>query len=340
MLFQQPVVGYLNGVKRMRVLFMGSGPLACPSLRIVAETPSIELAAVVTQPERPSGRRLQPAPCPVMALARSLGSRILAPEQVASPEWVSELAALNPDVIVVADYGQILPPALLALPPLGAVNVHPSRLPRYRGAAPVQWAIARGERETGVTIIYMNERMDAGDVILAETVPIADDDTAVTLSARLAELGAKLLIQALHLIGVGTAPRHPQDEAQATYARKLKKEDGWITWSLPAIEIRNRIRGFQPWPGAFFRWPRRGLLVHVHAAVVEQGGGEPGTVIAIDGNGPVVACGQDALRLVSVQPEGRRAMEGAAFCAGYHPAPGESFRFSDADAWGSSSGKK
>jgi methionyl-tRNA formyltransferase len=312
-------------MKRPRILFMGSGEIAGPALRRLAEGDGGELVGVVTQPDRPRGRSPKPAPCPVMTLARSLGLNPLAPERVSAPDAIAALADLRPDVIVVAAYGQFLPPALLALSPKGAINLHPSLLPRYRGAAPVQWAIANGERETGVSIIYLTERMDAGDILLAESVFIGEDDTAVTLSARLADLGARLLVRALDLIAVGAVARRPQDERLATYAPKLKKEDGRIDWERPAVDIRNRIRGFQPWPGAFFHWPRKNMAVRVQAAEIEQGVGLPGTVLAADRAGPLVACGREALRLRVLQPEGRRPMEGAAFCAGYRPEPGERF---------------
>jgi len=250
---------------------------------------------------------------------------VLMPERVGAAPVLAELEALRPDLIVVAAYGQLLPSRLLALPPKGAINIHPSLLPRYRGAAPIQWAIARGERETGVTLFYLSEKMDAGDIIIAQSVPIADDDTALTLTPRLAAIGAQMLLRVLPWIEAGTAPRTPQDESQATYAPKLKKSDGQIAWTLAAADLRNRIRGFQPWPGVYFRWPRRGLTIRVSQADVEPGEGEPGEILSISGAGPLVACGRGALRLLALQPEGRRRMDGRSFCAGYRPEPGERF---------------
>ncbi len=309
----------------MRILFLGSGEVACPALRRLAGGACGELVGVVTQPERPRGRGRHPELCPAGQVAKAAGAPLLTPERIRDPAVVAELAALRPDVIVVAAYGQFLPRALLAVPPLGAVNIHPSLLPRYRGAAPIQWTLANGETETGVSIVYMTERMDAGDIILAERMPIAPEDTAITLTPRLAELGARLLERALTLIADGKAPRTPQDESLATFAPKLTKEDGRIQWSRPAREILNRLRGFQPWPGAYFLWPRHNLTIAALRAAVEEANGAPGEILAVGAAGPLVGTGEGALRLKEVHPAGRRPMSGAAFCAGYRPAVGERF---------------
>ncbi len=309
----------------MRIVFMGSGEVACPALRRLATGACGELVGVVTQPDRPRGRGRQPEACPARRAAAEAGIPVLTPDRVRDPAVVSEIAALRPDILVVAAYGQFLPRALLELPPLGAINVHPSLLPRYRGAAPIQWAIANGERETGVSIVFMTERMDAGDVIVSERVAIGDEDTALTLTPRLAEVGARLLAVALEAVRSGHPPRIPQDERLVTLAPKLTKEDGRIVWMRPAEQIRNRVRGFQPWPGAYFDWPRRGWTVRVTSSSVEPGDGPPGRVLTADARGPLVATGDGALRLTGLQPEGRRAMTGGAFCAGYRPEPGEQF---------------
>lgn len=312
----------------MRIVFMGSGEVGCPALRALAGgAGGDQLVGVVTQPDRPAGRGRKPEPCPVGRIAKEIGAPVLTPERVREATAMAAIAAWRPDVIVVAAYGQFLPRALLDLPPRGAINIHPSLLPRYRGAAPIQWAIANGERVTGVSIIFLTEHMDAGDIIFSEPLEIRDDDTAVTLTPRLAELGARLLLRALDALRTGAPPRTPQDESLATFAPKLKKEDGRIDWRRPAVEIRNRIRGFQPWPGAFFEWPRRGLTVRVLSAAAEAdvGGNAPGQVIAAGGGGLCVATGAGAVRLLELQPEGRRAMPAAAFCAGYKPEIGEVF---------------
>lgn len=303
----------------MRIIFMGAGRLACPALKTLADRKADEIVAVVTQPDRPSGRRRQLSPCPARQVAEEHGLRVLTPERVSGPAMVEELRGLAPDLIVVADFGQFLKADVLAIPPKGTINIHPSLLPRYRGAAPIQWAVARGETETGVTIMYVDERMDAGGIILQEKAPIREEDTAETLEGLLAELGASLLVRAVEQIRDGTVERTVQDEALVTLAPKLKKEDGRIDWSLPAVELRNRVRGFQPWPGAFCEAPRgSGRILKVLRARVEQGSGEPGIVLEAGERGPLVACGAGALRLLEVQPEGGKSMAGDAYLRG-HP---------------------
>ncbi|HOW98192.1 MAG TPA: methionyl-tRNA formyltransferase [Kiritimatiellia bacterium] len=310
----------------MRILFMGSGSVACPALRELAARREDAVVAVVTQPDRPSGRRRELTACPAKSLALSLGLPVREPEKVGDPSEVDALKALAPDLIVVADYGQFLRPALLALPAKGAINIHPSLLPKYRGAAPIQWAVANGETEAGVTILHVTEKMDAGDILLQEKVPIRDEHTAATLTPLLAELGATLLIRAIESIRRGEATRRPQDEALATFAPKLTKEDGRVQWTLPAEAIRNRTRGFTPWPGSFaIRPDGAGGLLRLLAVRVEPGAGEPGLVLECGPDGPLVACGENALRLLEVLPEGRKAMSGAEYARGYRLAPGLRF---------------
>jgi methionyl-tRNA formyltransferase len=301
----------------MRMIFIASGALACPALQAAARRPGDEVVAVVTQPERPRGRRLQPAACPVCELAGRLGLPVRQPERASAPGEIAALAALKPDLLVVAAYGQILRQALLDIAPLGAINIHPSLLPKYRGAAPIQWAIANGDTETGVAILYVTARMDAGDLILMERAPIEPDDTAGTLEPRLAAVGARLLDRALDLFATPPVPRAPQDESQVVPAPKLSKEDGRIDWTMPAEAIRNRIRGFSPWPGCFTTVPGTPpVTLKIHAAVVEAGTAEPGTVLEAGPKGIRVACGAGSLRLIRIQPEGRPAMTDAAYCCG------------------------
>lgn len=308
----------------MRILFIGSGSVACPSLRELAARPDDTVAAVVTQPDRPSGRRRELTACPAKQLAETLRLPVRTPERVGDPSEIDALKALAPDLIVVADYGQFLRPALLALPAKGAINIHPSLLPKYRGAAPVQWAVANGETETGVTILHVTEKMDAGDIILQEKVPIRDEYTAATLTPLLAELGATLLIRTIELIRRGEAPRRPQDEALATFAPKLAKEDGRMDWSQPAESLRNRLRGFTPWPGCFTECPKgSGRLLRMLSVRVESAAGEPGLVLDAGPEGPLIACGQRSLRWLEVQPEGRKPMPGADFVRGYRLQPGD-----------------
>lgn len=307
----------------MRIVFLGSAPLAAVSLaRLVAEyrTPSgwgdATVAGVVTQPDRPQGRRLHVAASAVRVAAEAAALPVLTPENVNAPESLDGIRALGPDLIVVVAYGQILKPALLALPPQGCINVHASLLPRYRGAAPIQWAIARGETVTGVTTMYVNERMDAGDIILQVEVPVGPDDTAGVLHDRLAREGAELLVRTLAAIRRGDAPRLPQDERLATYAPKLSKEDGRIDWTMSASALHNRVRGFHPWPGCFC--DRSGTRLKILATRAEDGEGRPGVVLGVSGSGPLVATGRGALRLLVVQPEGKRAMSGEEYQRG-HP---------------------
>ena len=302
----------------MRIIFMGSGELGCPAIGQLLASEHDELIVAVTQPDRPQGRKLQRTPCPAKMLLTARGVPVLTPEKIGDPAFIHDLAALRPDLIVVAAYGQFLPRALLELPPHGVINIHPSVLPQYRGAAPIQWAIARGETKTGVSIIYLTEKMDAGDILAQEQMPIAPDDTTATLAPRLAELGARLLLGTLSNIRAGTVQRIPQDAAQATRAPILRKADGRLDWSLPATTLHNRIRGFFPWPGCHFEWPR-GSEKHVKVlkAAVEAGAsGDPGALLKVDEAGLFVATGREVLRLIEIQPEGKRPMSGAAFVHG------------------------
>lgn len=305
---------------RMRVIFMGSAEFACPAVEALLGSRH-ELVACVTQPDRPKGRRLKVQPCPVRALAEAKGVRVLAPEAVDGA--YDEIATLRPDLIAVAAYGQYIPGRLIDLPPRGAINIHPSLLPRYRGAAPIQWAVANGDTVTGVSILYVGRKMDAGDVILQQEHDIADGDTAATLAPRLARAGAELLVRAIDLIDTGHAHRTPQDEAKVTWARKLEKADGRIDWTLPALALHHRVRGFQPWPGsACEAQAGSGHHLKVLRTRVEQGTGVPGTILDATGDGPLIACGENALRLLDVQPEGKRPMPGAAYLNGAHLPPG------------------
>lgn len=307
----------------MRVLFMGSGEVACPALERLLDQPDYDVVAVVTQPDRPKGRQRRIAPCPAKAFAEAKKVPVLTPARIGAPEAVDEVRALRPDVIVVAAYGQFIKPEILALPTYESINIHPSLLPKYRGAAPVQWALANGEKETGVTILYVSERMDAGDIILQRAVPIDPEDTALSLTPRLAKLGAELLIEALDAMRRGAAKRRPQDESLATTVYKLEKKDGRIDWSLPAATIRNRIRGFTPWPGCSTMVCGHRLKILWAQCIDESATDAPGTVVRCEDKGPVVATGDRLLRLEEVQPEGRTRMTGAAYLCGHVFTPGE-----------------
>lgn len=300
----------------MRIVFMGSADLAIPSLEILLRDPTIEIVGVVTQPDRPAGRRRQPTACPLKACAEKHGLAVATPDIIGAAEAVAALAALRPDLFVVVAYGQFIPERVLALAPYRGINVHPSLLPQYRGAAPIQWAIAHGDTETGVSIIDVAARMDAGDLLLQESLPIAPEDTSQTLHDKLAQLGAQLLLETIGKLRNGTATRCPQDESLATTVRKLSKEDGILDWSAPAETLRNQIRAFNPWPGSRCRLPD-GTELKVWNAAVETAEGLPGTLLD---DQLLVATGHAALRLLEVQPAGRKRMSAEAFLNG-QPLP-------------------
>ena len=307
----------------MRIVFMGSGDIACRPLERLLAHPDYIPVAVVSQPDRPRGRHQRVGACPVKALAAERGVTCLAPVKIGAPDAVAAIRDLAPDLLVVAAYGQFIPPAVLAIPPLKSINLHPSLLPKYRGATPIQWALANGDTETGVTILYVEEAMDSGDILVQRRVAIDPEDTAETLTPRLAAAGAEALIEALDAIRDGTAVGRPQDPAAVTTVYKLNKADGLIDWSRSAAEIRNRIRGFTPWPGCYTLC--HGRLLKVRRARVEAVAvaGAPGTVVGCAGDGPVVATGDGWLVLTDVQPEGRTVMSGAAFLCGHTLKPGD-----------------
>ena len=296
---------------------MGSADFSLPILKALSE--GEEVLAVVTQPDRPRGRGQRVVPTPVKEWAEGKGIPVLEPQGLKGP-FLEEVRGIGPEAIVVAAYGRILPSELLRLPPLGCINVHPSLLPKYRGAAPVNWAIIRGEIETGVTTFLMDERMDSGPILLQRRVRIGEGETASELLGRLAELGAELLLETLKRWRRGEIEPRPQREEEATFAPKLRKEDGLIDWKREAREINNLIRGAQPWPGAYTFL--RGKLLKVHRARVGSGRGEPGEVISLE-EGIEVACGEGSLLLQEVQLEGRRRVLWEDFLRGYPLSIGE-----------------
>ncbi len=313
--------------RKLRIVFIGSAELACPCIKGIISANTDLLAGVVTQPDRPRGRKLTVAPCPVRALIEGATVPVLTPENVNDDESVRSIRALNPDIIAVVAYGQILKARILEIPPLGCVNVHASLLPRYRGAAPIEWAIARGETTTGVTTMLMNEKMDEGDIITQSREEIRDNDTAGTLSQRLALHAAELLEQTLKMARIGKLKSTPQLDSEATYAPKLAKNDGKLDWSSPASDLHNRVRGFNPRPGCFFE--REGgarvrvLKTRVEAIESHPARERPGTVREACGAGPLISAGSGAIRLLEVQPEGRKIMSGSAFLCGYCVRAGE-----------------
>jgi methionyl-tRNA formyltransferase len=308
----------------LRIVFLGSGAFAIPSLQALVAA-GHEIAAVVTQPDREKGRGLAVQPPPVKPVARALGLRVLQPPRIRAPEAQEELRALAPELQVVVAYGQILPRSVIDLAPRGTINVHSSLLPRYRGAAPIHRAIVNGEAKTGVTTMMIDEGLDTGPVLLSRATPIGPDETAPELEARLADLGAALLVETIDGLARGTVSPVRQDEAAATHAPMLRKAEGRIDWSAPAEAIARRVRGLAPWPGTVTAYAGRDVKI-LRAAVTERpsgiGAGAPGTVIAID-DGIVVACGaRTLLKVLEVQPASRRPMPAGAFAAGARLAPG------------------
>ncbi|HXM43236.1 MAG TPA: methionyl-tRNA formyltransferase [Bryobacteraceae bacterium] len=293
----------------MRVVFLGTPSFAVPTLEALAAA-GHDVVCVVTQPDRPRGRGQQITPSPVKAAALRLGLPVYQPERVRRPEALQYLAALAPDAMVVVGYGQIIPQSAIDIPPHGIINVHGSLLPKYRGAGPVQWAIANGETRTGVTTMRIDAGLDTGDMLLRAETEIGPEENAVELGARLAGMGAALLIETLANIA-SIAPQE-QDPGLATYAPLLKKDDGLIDWRQPAQAIHNRVRGFQPWPGAYTRF--RGRQLHIwKSRVAMTEAGEPGRLLPT----PLrAACGEGALDLIEVQLEGRKRIAAEAFANG------------------------
>jgi len=300
---------------------MGSPEFAVPCLRALAE--HHDVALVVSQPDKPAGRGAQLAAPAVKLAAQALGLPVIQPRSARTPELRDALAQSGAELAVVVAYGKILPPAVLAALPRGCINVHASLLPRYRGAAPVQWAVIRGETETGVTIMQLDEGMDTGPVLLERRVAIDPAETSGELLARLAPLGAQALVDALAVIAAGAARPVAQDHARATHAAMLAKTDGAIDFSQPAAAVAARIRGVDPWPGA--QAMLRGQIVKLFRAQPGSPGGAavPGTVLAIDAAGVQVAAGDGAVVIRELQAAGRKRMTAAQFAAGRAIAVGD-----------------
>jgi methionyl-tRNA formyltransferase len=307
-----------SSTRKLRAVFMGTAPFALPTLRTLADTE--EVIAVVTQPDRPRGRGQEVASPPAKGLALDLGLQVLQPERVKDPDFISQLEELKPDVIVVAAFGQILPPAVLDLPPLGCINVHPSLLPQYRGAAPINWAIINGESKTGVSTYCMDEGMDTGAILLVREVEIGADETAEELGEQLAAIGGELAVETIQGLKGKSLQPIPQDEKRATYAPLLKKTDGLIQWEVEAGRIRNQIRGMLPWPVAF-TW-LKGKRMKLFRTRVGDGTGTPGEITSVV-EGIEVACGQGSLLIEELQLEGGKKMGWEEFTRGHQLTPGE-----------------
>lgn len=307
-----------------RIVFMGTPEFAVPSLQALIDHGE-NVVAVVSQPDRPKGRGRKLAPTPVKEVALAHGIPVLQPTKIRTPEFLEEMRAFNADLFVVTAYGRILPGTLLNLPPLGTINVHGSLLPKYRGAAPVQWAILRGERETGITIMQMDEGMDTGDILLPRPLTITPEDTAATLAVKMAALGGQALVEALELLKAGTLPRQQQDDRLATDAPLLTKEMGAIDWSKSAQELSCQLRGLDPWPTA--HGSLNGETIRLFAPVVVEAtvAEPPGTVIRADKAGLLVATGKGLLQVGELQREGGKRLPAADFLRGHPLPPGSRF---------------
>ena len=303
---------------------MGTPELACVSFQALLDSNQFHVVAVVTQPDRPKGRDLKSLPSPVKELALRKGVAVLQPIKARDQQFIEEVRQLHPDLIAVTAYGQILPPASLELPRFGCLNVHTSLLPKYRGAAPIQWSILNGDAETGVTIMKMDAGLDTGEILSQERTPILEKDDSETLHNRLAELGAQLLVKTIVPYAAGEIQPRPQSAEGVSYARKIAKEDGRIDWNRPAKETLNRVRGLVPWPGAFTHLPPPHLeLLKIWRAEISDLSASPGEIVSADKNGIVVGCGDRALRILALQREGARRLTSEQFLAGRHLQPGQ-----------------
>jgi methionyl-tRNA formyltransferase len=315
----------------LNLVFCGTPSFAVPTLeKLVGAGHSVPL--VVTQPDRPRGRGMEVAVSPVKDAAIHLGIAVVQPATIKNTaEFRDQLTAIAPDAIIVVGYGRIIPQWMIDLPRLGNLNLHASLLPKYRGAAPIQWAIANGESVTGVTTMHIDAGLDTGDILMQRKIPIGADDTAETLGPKLASIGADLMIETLRGLDSGQLRPTPQDHSQATFAPILKKEDGRIDFARSAKDLFNRLRGFQPWPGAFTTFRGKTLQVH-RAHPVQRVVQLPPGILAVEGPRLLVGCGKDkdrdkrtdtALELIEIQREGKRRMTAQEFINGYRPQSGD-----------------
>jgi methionyl-tRNA formyltransferase len=305
----------------LNLVFCGTPRFAVPTLEKLVEA-GFNVSLVVTQPDKPRGRGMELAASPVKQRALAFGLPVTQPEKIKNnEEFRAQLAKLNPQAIIVVGYGRIIPQWMIDLPPLGNINLHASLLPKYRGAAPIQWAIAGGETITGVTTMQIDAGLDTGDILLQTQIQILPEDTSETLAPRLAEIGANLMIETLHGLQAGTVTLHPQDHSKASLAPILKKEDGQISFERTAAADLNRLRGFQPWPGAFITF--RGKTLNVWAATLSPQF-VPHGELSVHGNHLLLGCaGNTTLELQIVQPEGKKRMTAADFIHGYRPSVGK-----------------
>lgn len=301
----------------MRIVFMGTSPFAVPSLEALVSA-GHDIATVVTQPDRPGGRGRSMRMSPVKQLALTLGLPVFQPERIREQDAIDHIKNYEPlDAIVVAAFGQIIPQAILNMPKYGSINVHASLLPKYRGAAPIQYAIMRGEAKTGVTTMLMDAGLDTGDILLMSETEIGMDETAGELEPRLANIGAELLILTLDKLERGEITPQPQDPSRATVAKSLKRDEGRIDWNRPAKDIQNLVRAFTPRPGTFTILNNAQIKIHKAEAIGEISEGKaPGEVVDITKDEIIVAAGEGGVKLIEIQPENRQKMSAGAFARG------------------------
>lgn len=297
----------------MKIIFMGTAEFAVPSLNLIFEK-KYNIVTVITQPDKKAGRGMKLTPPPVAVAASTLGLPLYQPKSVKSARVLDKIKALKPDLIIVVAYGKLLPNELLDIPPLGCINIHPSLLPKYRGAAPLNWPIINGDKQTGTTIMYINDELDAGDIILQETIDIAESDTTITIHNKLAPMSATLLAKAIEKIK--TLKPVPQDPAKATLAPILTKNDGLIDWNKSATEIRNRIRGMQPWPSAYTHLDGKRVRIFDATILDDSTPDKPGT-LHLSGEHIVVATSSGKLSINELQLEGKKRMRVQDFLNGH-----------------------
>ena len=305
----------------MRIIFIGTGEIGLPALHALTKTPEHHVLGVFTQPDRPVGRQLKLAASPIKEAAFKLHLKIYQPEKIGSATSVAQLKYLKPDLIIVAAYGQILTKEILNLPKYGCLNIHASLLPKYRGASPIHASIAAGEAKSGVTIMWMDEGLDTGDILLQESISLRRHETAETLHDRLAKIGSDALMKALPMIPTGDAPRTKQDKDKATLTKKLKKEDGHINWDRPQLEIDAHIRAMTPWPSAYAWVPQESdmkMLKIFTTIISRRAKGKPGEIVRVDKHGVLVAAKVGGLLLREVQLEGKKRMHAAEFARGFN----------------------
>jgi methionyl-tRNA formyltransferase len=312
--------GVMMSTDPLRIIFMGTPDLAAKTLSALISGPD-EVVAVVTQPDRARGRGKKVTAPPVKVIAQKADIPVLQPTRIRTEDFRNGLLSYQPDLIVVAAYGRILPRALLELAPMGCINVHGSLLPKYRGAAPIQWTVINGEEEAGVTIIQMDKGMDTGDVLLKARITTAPDETAGTLYEKLAQLGSETLLKAVKGLKEGAITPTKQNHELATEAPMLKKDDGLIDWNKDARELECLIRGLDPWPSAFSFLEGKRLRFFKPETVHQETGKKPGTVVYADRRGLLVACGKNGLLIHEIQPEGKKRMSVEAFVCGSHIQP-------------------